>query len=221
MSAINTFKQGHAFLIKCLQKQSEQREEEEEEAAWSSHKGNLSYEPLNEKESGRGKKKELGKGGKRKKNTERKGHEWQLIWGVSATPQRAMTSSGIEEREERRGSFKSSPLPQAVITFVLNMPKCSCAAGRIIFPGWGLEGWINQLCLQWGVFTAKKKKKKSFSHQILIFQKQHVVLHYEAFISKSLCGFFFSHNCKCKCNKKTLSSCCVHCRHPCLWVDMG
>lgn len=157
---INTFKQGHAFLIKCLQKQSEQREEEG--AAWSSHKGNLSYEPLNEKESGRGKKR-IGQRGTEKKNTERKGHEWQLIWGISATPQRAMTSSGIEEREERRGSLKSSPLPQAVITFVLNMPKCSCAAGRIIFPGWGLEGWINQLCLLWGVFIAKKKKKKNLS----------------------------------------------------------
>lgn len=106
-----------------------------------------------------GGKKRIGQRGTEKKNTERKGHEWQLIWGISATPQRAMTSSGIEEREERRGSLKSSPLPQAVITFVLNMPKCSCAAGRIIFPGWGLEGWINQLYLLWGVFIAKKKKK--------------------------------------------------------------
>lgn len=39
-----------------------------------------------------------------------------------------MTSSGIEVGDgRRRDSLKSRPLTEDVITFVLNMPKCSCA----------------------------------------------------------------------------------------------
>lgn len=49
-------------------------------------------------------KNELGK--EEREQNERKGHEWQLIWGVCATPQRAMTSSGIEGSEKEKGSFK-------------------------------------------------------------------------------------------------------------------
>lgn len=39
-----------------------------------------------------------------------------------------MTSLGIEVGDgRRRDSLKSRPLTEDVITFVLNMPKCSCA----------------------------------------------------------------------------------------------
>ena len=155
MSAISTFNQGHAFLIK----QSEQCEEER--LLDQAIKKTSVMNHWMKRRAGGGKK-NWAKGERGKKHTERKGHEWQLIWGVSAIPQRAMTSSGIEEGEERRGSLKSLLLPQAIITFVLNMPKCSCAAERIIFPGWGLEGWINKLRVLWDVFTAKKKKATCF-----------------------------------------------------------
>lgn len=64
----------------------------------------------------------------------------------------------LKWERRRRGSLKSWPLTEAVITFALNMPKCSCAVlgcGGDHFQGWGLEGWINQLCLLWGLFIAK------------------------------------------------------------------
>lgn len=98
-------------------------------------------------------KKELGKG-ERKKN-ERKGHEWQLIWGVSATPQRAMTSSGIEVREKEKGFFKKLAAYRGRNYICAKHAQVLLCFRGNHFQGWGLEGWINQLCLLWGLFITK------------------------------------------------------------------
>ena len=146
MRTINTFKQRHAFLIKWLQKQSKPMGGG---PAWSTHKGNLSYEPEKEKEEER-----IGQRGREKK-IERKGHEWQLIWGVSATPQRAMTSSGIEVREEEKGFFKKLAAYRGRNYICAKHAQVLLCCGGNHFQGWGLEGWINQLCLLWGLFITK------------------------------------------------------------------
>lgn len=79
MSATNTVKQGHAFLIKCLREWSEPMV-----AGGRGGEGRLLDQPIKgtsvitrRKKKG-GRKKESGKGGAKKK-CERKGHEWQLI----------------------------------------------------------------------------------------------------------------------------------------------
>lgn len=107
-------------------------------------------------------KKELGKGGEEKKKFERKGHEWQLIWGVSATPQRAMTSSGIEVREEEKGLFKKLAAYRGRNYICAKHAQVLLCCGGNHFQRWGLEGWINQLCLLWGLFITK-----NLSHEIL------------------------------------------------------
>lgn len=107
-------------------------------------------------------KKELGKGGEEKKKIERKGHEWQLIWGVSATPQRAMTSSGIEVREEEKGLFKKLAAYRGRNYICAKHAQVLLCCGGNHFQRWGLEGWINQLCLLWGLFITK-----NLSHEIL------------------------------------------------------
>lgn len=76
-------------------------------------------------------KKELGEGGEGEK-TERKGHEWQLIWGVSATPQKGMTSSGIEVRAEEKGFFKKLPAYQG--------RNYICAKHAQVLQRWGRGG---------------------------------------------------------------------------------
>lgn len=126
-------------------------------AAWSTHKGNLSYEPEKEKEEER-----IGQRGRGKKKIERKGHEWQLIWGVSATPQRAMTSSGIEVREEEKGLFKKLAAYRGRNYICAKHAQVLLCCGGNHFQRWGLEGWINQLCLLWGLFITK-----NLSHEIL------------------------------------------------------
>ena len=108
-------------------------------------------------------KKELGKGGEEKK-IERKGHEWQLIWGVSATPQRAMTSSGIEVREEEKGLFKKLAAYRGRNYICAKHAQVLLCCGGNHFQRWGLEGWINQLCLLWGLFITKK----SFSRNLTV-----------------------------------------------------
>lgn len=70
MRTINTFKQGHAFLIKWLQKQGEPM------GGGPLDQPIKGTSVMNQRKKKR--KKELGKGGEKKK-TERKGHEWQLI----------------------------------------------------------------------------------------------------------------------------------------------
>lgn len=107
-------------------------------------------------------KKELGKGGEEKKKIERKGHEWQLIWGVSATPQRAMTSSGIEVREEEKGLFKKLAAYRGRNYICAKHAQVLLCCGGNHFQRRGLEGWINQLCLLWGLFITK-----NLSHEIL------------------------------------------------------
>lgn len=87
----------------------------------------------------------------------------------------------LKWKRRRRGSLKSWPLTEAVITFALNMPKCSCAVGGIIFRGGGWRGWINQLCLLWGLFITQ-----NLSLHKLPFQKHRgprVPLSYEERIS--------------------------------------
>lgn len=148
MSAINTFKQGHAFLIKCLQK-------------WSKPVGGVGVlldqaikgiSVMNHRKK-RGRK-NWAKGEREKKN-ERKGHEWQLIWGVSATPQRAMTSSGIELREGEKGFFKKLAAYRGRNYICAKHAQVLLCCGGNHFQWWGLECWINQLCLLWGLFITK------------------------------------------------------------------
>lgn len=144
MRTINTFKQGHAFLIKWLQKQANGRGLLDQPI-----KGTLVMNQRKKKRT-----KELGKGGQRRKLKE-KGHEWQLIWGVSATPQRAMTSSGIEVREEEKGFFKKLAAYRGRNYICAKHAQVPLCCGGNHFQRWGLEGWINQLCLLWGLFITK------------------------------------------------------------------
>lgn len=100
------------------------------------------------------KRERIGQRAREKKNW-KKGHEWQLIWGVSATPQRAMTSSGIEVREEEKGSFKKLAAYRGRNYICTKHAQVLLCCGGNHFQGWGLQGWINQLCLLWGLFITK------------------------------------------------------------------
>lgn len=112
--------------------------------------------------------KELGKGGGMKE----KGHEWQLIWGVSATPQRAMTSSGIEVREEEKGFFKKLAAYRGCNYICAKHAQVPLCCGENHFQGWGFGGWINQLCLLWGIFltTSLWSKNTIFSVSSVVWR---------------------------------------------------
>lgn len=144
MRTINTFKQGHAFLIKCLQKHSEPMGGEGRGGrvvAWSTHEGNLSYEPEEEKKRN----KELGKA-EREKNWKEKVMSGSWFEEFLRPHKGPWHHQVLKCERRRRGSLKSWPLTQAVITFVLNMPNCSyavyvcvsvCAFGGGSFSGVG------------------------------------------------------------------------------------
>lgn len=158
MTTINTFKQGHEFLIKRLQKQAGGRRLLDQPIKGTS--------VMNQRKKKRTK--EVGKGGPRRKSNERKGHEWQLIWGVSATPQRAMTSSGIEVREKEKGFFKKPAAYRGRNYICAKHAQVPLCCGGNHFQGWGLKGWINQLCLLWGLYS------KNVSHHMLVLRKHHI-----------------------------------------------